>query len=80
MLVAASDARADAPVGGDWSGLKGPLIAAFVIGNAVPDYSLVAFDGERRCGAQWDLPIELGAGPKPQARDRKNLRGKQVMD
>lgn len=62
VLVAASDARADAPPAGDWSGLMGPLIATFIVANAVPDYSLVSFDGERHSGAQWDIPLEFKLG------------------
>jgi len=62
LLVATTEARADAPPAGDWSGLRGPLIATFVIANAVPDYSLVSFDDERHSGAQWDLPFEFKLG------------------
>jgi hypothetical protein len=54
--------RADAPVGGDWSGAAGPILAAFIVAEAVPDYSLVSFDGSRTSGVQWDIPIEFRAG------------------
>jgi hypothetical protein len=55
-------AEADAPVGGDWSGLETTVLALFVAANAVPDYSLVSHDGSRSSGMQWDVPVEFRAG------------------